>query len=480
MRIEKNQSNTNFGYNKLLNKMVIGALKNSTHDKAYCDAMLKMNTLANSTENMIRKADKLNDQSLVDKLVDIFLHTKVFFANVVNETFPTLNYLDNEIASYKKEAEDAGIQSPEHWLNTTVTELSTPLEDSVPQVLQYMILPASYLPNTEYETEEEYDEAALGGINNAQAPKITQKDSDMAKSVAKGKDLVKEYVPTEISKKGFEALGGMKELKELLNERIVNILKDPQQAKLDEIEYGKKIPKGILLYGPPGCGKTTITEHLSTEADVPLLKLEVGSLGSKYIHETSENIDAAFDYAEYKAKIENKPVLLFIDDADAMFSERQSGDDTHTEELSTFLNRIQKSSDNNIMVIAATNKYDLLDEAIRSRFEEQILVNLPDKDARKSIIKKFMESRAKGIALSQDEKSLEELAEKTSNFSIRTMKMMADKASLTALKDGRRDINASDWEKIIKDSEKMKVKSNKYETKADRGSIGFAQIASKR
>ena len=127
------------------------------------------------------------------------------------------------------------------------------------------------------------------------------------------------------------------------------------------------------------------------------------------------------------------------------------------------------------MVVVATNKYDLLDEAIRSRFEEQILVNLPDKEARKSVVKMFMDSRSKGKNLASDEKSLDKIADLTDKFSIRTIKMMADKASLLALKDNRRDISAGDWEKVIKESEKMKVKSDKYVSDSERKRVGFVK-----
>ena len=288
-----------------------------------------------------------------------------------------------------------------------------------------------------------------------------------------GAKLVKEYIPTESAKLGFAALGGMKELKKTLNDRIVGMLKDPEQAKIDELEYGKKMPKGFLMYGPPGCGKTTIVEHLSTEANVPLLKLEVGKFGSPYIHETSENIDAAFDYAEAVAK-NGKPVLVFVDDADALFGARAQGtDDHHLEELGSFLNRIQKAGENNVVVVAATNRYDMMDEAVRSRFEEQIYVGLPDKEARKSIVKMFMQQRTKGQELAQDEKSLDYISNALDKFPIRAIKMISDKASIEALNDGRRNINIKDFDKIIAQSQNMKVKEQNYKTNTERPLIGF-------
>ena len=194
---------------------------------------------------------------------------------------------------------------------------------------------------------------------------------------------------------------------------------------------------------------------MSTEAGVPLLKLESGSLKSPYYHETSKNIDAAFDYAESIATPE-KPVLVMIDDADSFFTARTS--DTKQfegEEMTTFLNRIQRAPEHNVMVAATTNRYDIMDEAVKSRFDEQIYVGLPDLEARKSIIKLFMNQRGKGKALAADEKAVEEVAKKFEGFPIRAIKMLSDKASLEALSDGRRDITSADFDKVISKTPKL-------------------------
>lgn len=201
--------------------------------------------------------------------------------------------------------------------------------------------------------------------------------------------------------------------------------------------------------------------------------LESGKLGSKYIHETSARINAAFDYAESLAK-DDKPVLVFMDDADSMLLDRSiAKSDSKTEEMASFLNRIQNAGDNNVIFVAATNQYDLLDEAIKSRFQEQIFVDLPDKEARKSIVKLFMSQRTKGKELSENDNALEHIAQKTEGFPIRAIKMISDKASLEALNDGRRNIKAEDFDKIIAQSQNMKVKAGKYKAKNDRPLIGY-------
>ena len=447
--LNNNVNNVNFGFNAKLNEKLIRRLTTHRKHKPFCESLLKLNTLTNETEALVRKAEAENNQKLLLKLASLYVDMKGSLSAALDFAFPKLHYGDNEAATFAEEIAERGLKNnEEHWLNATLETLN--------------------MNNVKIMDISELSEEVQESIN-----KHAHEDTE---AIEKGKELAREYIPTEEMKKGFAALGGMKELKEKLNDRIVGMLKDPEQARLDFEDYGKKMPKGILMYGPPGCGKTTIIEALSTEADVPLLKMEVGKLGSPYIHEMSTNIDAVFDYAESRAT-SKKPVVLFVDDADALFGDRgHSTGDHHREELSTFLNRIQKSQDNNVVVIAATNRTDLMDEAIKSRFEEQIEVPLPDKEARKSVIKLFMSQRKKGLKLANDDKALTEIADKTDKFSIRTIKNMAEIASMRALKDGRRDILKADFEAVIKENQHQKVNADVYKKKGDRTPIGFRNI----
>ena len=444
--------NISFGYDPKLDAKLITKLSTTKKNREYCDSLLLLNSFVNDLEKKVRDAEEKGNKRLLDKLSSVFIDLKAALGAALTFSFPKLHYCDTEIENYEEEAAQKGIgKDDEHWLREAIEEL----ENS-----NLKIIDISQLP-------EEIRESMRSTMSAEEKPESA--------TVEKGKSLVKEYIPTEISKQGFASLGGMTELKEKLNDRIVGMLKDPEQAELDFIEYGKKAPKGFLMYGPPGCGKTTIVEHLASEAGVPLLKVEVGSIGSPYIHEMSMNIDAIFDYAESRATKE-KPVLLFIDDADALFSSRSSGgsQDHHYEELNTFLNRVQKAGDKNVIVIAATNRKDIMDEAIVSRFEEQVEVPLPDFEARKSVIKLFMNSRKKGVALAGDEDGLNEIAKRTDNFSIRALKNMSELTAMKALKDGRRDITKEDFLSVISENQNLKTNPEMYKTKGDRKMIGFS------
>ena len=172
---------------------------------------------------------------------------------------------------------------------------------------------------------------------------------------------------------------------------------------MDFAEYGKRPPRGIILYGPPGCGKTYITEALSIEAELPMFKFKVSDAGSKYINETSENYKKVFDHVAESAQAIGSPCILFIDEMDSISMNR--GSDTSVEDakqMGTLLNLIETARDRNIIVIGATNRYDMIDPAIKRRFDEQIYVPMPDEDLRAQVLIMTFNKWLKGQALASD------------------------------------------------------------------------------
>lgn len=514
MQIQRIQSNnTSFGYNPLVNAQLMNDLAKAKKNKAYCKYFRDLCSITNQTELKLREADKRGMPDLTDKLARVFLPIKVILADMIDAHFPNYNYKRKELETYAEEVNARNLQdNDKHWLTALVKYLQEDIEEEEAQQLSEfnqneaeaefeqqtggdllgtimshlfpgaVIVSSSMSRASEVPKEEEDNELAAENTNNAQNNGLSEEQAEFLK---KGKDKVVEFVPSGNALKGFDGLGGMKELKAELTDKVVDFLRDPEQAKQDAEDYGTKLPKGLLLYGPPGCGKTTIVKHLAVEADVPLLQLETGRLKTSYYHETSKNIDAAFNYAYSIAKPE-KPVIMMIDDGDSFFVERnEKTSQFEGEEMTTFLNKIQEAPEHNVMVALTTNKYDIMDPAIRRRFDTQVYVGLPDEEARKSLLKLFFSRNNKSQALSNNDEVISKLAKATENFPISALEDMANRAceipkkeAKEARKEGkiiRRDVTAGDFETILSkvESQNLKIKEDLYKTKATRPQIGF-------
>lgn len=184
--------------------------------------------------------------------------------------------------------------------------------------------------------------------------------------------------------KGFECVAGMQELKNLLITDVINPLRNPEKFK----KFKVSIPNGIILYGPPGCGKTFIVRKLAEELGYNFVEVKHSDLATPYIHGSVSNIGKVFE----KAK-QNAPVILFFDEISGLVPDRRnmSGSDNgiKEEEVNEFLMQLNDAGDKNILVVGATNYIDRIDPAILrpGRFDKKIYVSLPDFDARKSLFK---------------------------------------------------------------------------------------------
>lgn len=507
MQIQKIQSNnTSFGYNPLVNAQLMNDLAKAKKNKSYCKSLRDLCSITNQLELDLRKADKNGMPDLKDKLARVFLPIKVIFTDMIDSHFPNYNYKRKELETYAEEVNAKNLQdNDKHWLTALVKYLNEDIETAEDEQLKEFNLNEA---ESEQENGGDYLSRLMSNlfpgavivsssmVKTSEAPGDEEQVSEsneensnenmsLKEKIELGKSKVVKYVPDGNALKGFDGLGGMKDLKAELKDKVVDFLKDPIQAKMDEDDYGTKLPKGLLLYGPPGCGKTTILEHLSVEAGVPLLKLETGTLKGSYIHESSIYTDAAFEYAYSIAK-PDKPVIMMIDDGDAFFIERN--DHTHSweaEEMTTFLNKIQEAPEHNVMVALTTNKYDIMDPAIRRRFDTQVYVGLPDEEARKSLLKLFFSRNNKSQALSNNEEAISKLAKETESFPISALEDMVNgacdipkKEAKEARKEGkiiRRDVTANDFETILSkvESQNKKIKEDLYKTKATRPQIGF-------
>ncbi len=175
-------------------------------------------------------------------------------------------------------------------------------------------------------------------------------------------------------------LPGRPELEQFFNEHIIDFIQNKERYQL----LGVNFPGAIILYGPPGSGKTFAVDKLIEFLDWPSYRVEASSVASPYIHETSKKIADIFETA-----IKNSPSVLVIDEMEAFLSERDAGASKHTvEEVAEFLRRIPEATENDVLIVAMTNKLDMIDSAIlrRGRFDHIINVDYASKEEIEAIV----------------------------------------------------------------------------------------------
>jgi transitional endoplasmic reticulum ATPase len=187
---------------------------------------------------------------------------------------------------------------------------------------------------------------------------------------------------------GFADIAGMDELKEMLRKRVILILQDKELAE----KYRLTPPNGMLLYGPPGCGKSFFAEKFAEETGFNFILVKASDLGSIYVHGSQGKIADLFKKAE-----ENAPTVLCFDEFDA-FVPNRSGDNTggnQAGEVNEFLTQLNNCSKRGIFVIATSNRPDKVDPAVlrTGRIDKQVYVPMPDDTARKLMFELYLKDR---------------------------------------------------------------------------------------
>ena len=187
---------------------------------------------------------------------------------------------------------------------------------------------------------------------------------------------------------GFADIAGMDELKEMLRKRVILILQDKELAE----KYKLTPPNGMLLYGPPGCGKSFFAEKFAEETGFNFILVKASDLGSIYIHGSQGKIADLFKKAE-----ENAPTVLCFDEFDAFVPSR-SGDNVGSNqagEVNEFLTQLNNCSKRGIFVIATSNRPDKVDPAVlrTGRIDKQVYVPMPDLTARRLMFELYLKDR---------------------------------------------------------------------------------------
>jgi len=453
----------NFGYNVEYHNYLQQSLANAKHDKELAKFLIASDKLSLNIEDEIismeKTAKKRNTErfgNLTKYLVDL-KNTMAFYLVLC---FDKLQYPENEVVNYMEEASGVDDEKAK-WR----ADIAKTLES-------YITVPVSQ-PETKAEENST-------NITKEQALKTLEEVGKQAVDDYKAKaekELLEHFVSGPESPHGFSDVMGIDDIKLKLTENILEYALNPEQAKKDYEDYGISAPHGFLFYGPPGCGKTYITQALAVESGLDMYKLDVSKAGSRYVNQTPKNLQKAFDVLKEKTEKDGKPVILFMDEVDSLAMSR--GDLMANEEnmktVTTLLKLIEGARDNNIIVIAATNKYDLLDEAFKARFDGQVYFPLPNEKEIASLLKHLLSSRKKGVELSNNNEEIETLSKLLKGYSNRSITFIVEEASKTARRRNRDNIIFDDVKCAIETSELEKSKEKDYKKSSKARVVGFGK-----
>ena len=281
-----------------------------------------------------------------------------------------------------------------------------------------------------------------------------------------GKSKAKLFDQDKKSKTSFKDVAGLEGAKEEMEE-IVDFLKNPDKYTA----LGGKTPKGALLVGPPGTGKTLIAKAVAGEANVPFFSLSGSDFVEMFVGVGASRVRDLFKQAKEKA-----PSIIFIDEIDAIGRARgknamTGGNDERENTLNQLLTEMDGfETDTNVIVIAATNRADILDKALMraGRFDRQIFIDLPDRNERKEIFKVHI----KPLTLSKDI-DIEFLSKQTPGFSGADIANVCNEAALVAARKGKKKVHHKDFldavDRIIGGLEKK----NKIVTALEKKTIAY-------
>lgn len=255
-----------------------------------------------------------------------------------------------------------------------------------------------------------------------------------------GKSNAKVYVKSTEGIK-FDDVAGEDEAKENLTE-VVNYLHDPSKYQ----EIGASMPKGILLVGPPGTGKTMLAKAVAGEANVPFFSMSGSEFVEMFVGMGASKVRDLFKQAKEKA-----PCIVFIDEIDAIGQKRSGGQYGGNDEREQTLNQLLTEMDgfegnNGVIILAATNRPESLDPALTrpGRFDRRVPVELPDLKGREAIL----QVHAKKIKVAEDV-DFNKIARMASGASGAELANIVNEAALRAVRDGRRFATQADLEESI-------------------------------
>ena len=272
--------------------------------------------------------------------------------------------------------------------------------------------------------------------------------------------------------KGFKDIAGMDQLKQMLTQKVIFILKDKEKAA----KYKLLPPNGMLFYGPPGCGKSFFAEKFAEETGFNFMLVKASDLGSIYVHGSQGKIADLFKKAE-----ESKPTVICFDEFDAFVPNRSNtGAEHQAGEVNEFLSQLNNCAQRGIFVIATSNRPDMIDPAVlrTGRIDKLVYVPMPDKEARCEMFKMHLSGRP------CEDIDVERLANMTDGYIASDIAYIVNDAAMGAafsdqpitqqmLETTIGSIRPSLSKEVISSYENLRQKMEDSENRNSRPKIGF-------
>ena len=377
--------------------------------------------IPSKTYNYSEIVNKFRNHQVVEYDMNIGtgnMEIKLKDGNVIYYTAPSVNVMYTDIKDYVDEYNKENPDSP------MVYNLTKPADTSwILNAFMFIILPVIII-------------GIAGWIFLRKISIISDPNRQMSFGKAKIKDMAKEK-----HKVTFDDVAGADEEKAELAE-IVDFLKNPKKYN----ELGARIPKGFLLVGPPGTGKTLLARAVAGEAKVPFFSMSGSDFVEMFVGVGASRVRDLFEQAK-----KNSPCVIFIDEIDAVGRKRGAGLGGGHDEKEQTLNQLLVEMDGfgkneGVIVIAATNRFDILDPALvrPGRFDRQITVGYPDMKGREEILK--VHARGKPFA---PDVSLKTIAKTTAGFTGADLENLLNESAILAVRNGIKAITMEEIEESI-------------------------------
>ena len=374
----------------------------------------------------------------------------VLLSSIMENSSSKMTYSELITSIENKEVENIKISADGNLATVKLKNSKTEKEVSVPSLDSFMSYTEEYLKTGEFTLEEEKESIWITVLSLITPfglliiffifwfMMMSGGNQGGAKNMTFGKSKARLVNAGEKNRVTFDDVAGVDEEKEELQE-IVEFLKNPKKFT----DMGARIPKGVLLVGQPGTGKTLLAKAVAGEAGVPFYIISGSDFVEMFVGVGASRVRDLFEQAK-----KNAPCIIFIDEIDAVGRQRGAGlgggHDEREQTLNQLLVEMDGFSDNEgVIILAATNRPDVLDKALlrAGRFDRQIVVSSPDVKAREQIL----EVHARKKKLSEDV-DLKVIAKNTSGFAGADLENVLNEAALLAARRNYKEIGMKEIE----------------------------------